>query len=349
MKIPASTLPFLLFLSAFQSVSLATATKTLKPPPLPVDVVHEFPSGTWVENLAVRSCGFILVTLVTSPDIYQIDPSQKTAPILVHSFTAYQSLVGIAELYPDIFYVVAGNTTFLAGNTSAPIAWAIYELDITKGPTAAKTAKIADFPNAQILNGVTALSKEAGTILVADTGTGVAYRLDVRTGKADVVIDDPTMKEGPVSPFRIGVNGLKMRNGELYFTNTEQGLLVRIPIKANGVAAGPPVVLSRDVLGADDFTLDPVGNAFITVYPENNLAFVDSNGGKKTILAGAPLQEPWVLAGPTAVQFGRLSGDRKSLYITTSAGLAFGVNNATLGGTLSRVDLKGTGYYNKDY
>ena len=350
MKSLTSTLCSLLFSAPFLSTSLALpasdtiAAKTSQTLPLPITIIHEFPPQTWVENLAVKSCGNILVTLLTSPDIYQIDPSQQTSPILVHSFPPYRGLLGIAELEHNIFYVAASNFSLdPAINTTN--AWAIFKLDVTNGPTKAQATKIADFPKAGLLNGVTVLNRAAGTILIADSGAGVVYRLNVRTGRADKVIDDPTMKAVGAPP--IGVNGLKIRDGNLFFTNGNQGIFVRIPIKSTGEPSGPTVVLSRDIKGADDFILDSAGNEFIAENGQNNLAFLRSTGGNTTILAGAPLEDPTLLAGPSAVAFGRLHSDKKSLYITTTAGLASGANRSDLGGTVSRVDLEGTGYYNK--
>ena len=66
---------------------------------------------TWVENLAIRSNDAILATLLTTPELYQIDPSQRTDPILIHTFPFALGLAGITEAEPDVFYIVAGNST----------------------------------------------------------------------------------------------------------------------------------------------------------------------------------------------------------------------------------------------
>lgn len=344
-----SFLPF--FSLPLTSFALPTSDlvlhKSPQAPPLPIEVIYEFPPQTWVENLAVQqSSGNVLVTLLFTPEIHEIDTVQKTAH-LVHSFKGYNSLLGIVELEPNIFYIAAGNFSIATGGV--PGSWAIFELDLTRGSTEPQVTKTADFPQAIMLNGITALDKAAGTLLVADSGAGVVYSLNVRSGKAAIVIDDPTMKSLSAE-LPIGVNGLKIRKDNLYFTNLQQGLFVRIPIKGDGAAAGPAVVLSRNVEGADDFELDPSGDAFIAENGQNNLAFLGPEGGNTTTLAGAPLQDKALLAGPTAVAFGRTRWDRESLYVTTSSGLASGANATGLGGRLNRIDLRGTGYYDKgDY
>lgn len=320
---------------------------TPKSLPLPVQIIHEFPHNTWVENLAVRSNGKVLVTLVTSPDLYQIDPfAPNSAPILVHHFSDYVSLSGITETTTDIFYVVCSKTS----STTKPIptdAYDIYEVDVRHGASNAIVTKNANVPNARFLNGMTTLRAYEGIILIADSFAGLLYRLNTHTKQVAIAIDDPTMKTPPTSKTPFGINGVKIRDGFLYFTNTAQGSLVKIPISSiDGTATGPAVVLTTNAKG-DDFILDRAGDAFIAENSLNNLAFLGYQGGNVTVLTGAPLTDPTVLAGPTACAFGRRHGDRRSLYITTTGGIASGVNVSTLGGALSRVDLRGTGYYSR--
>lgn len=322
---------------------------TPKPLPLPVEIIHEFPHNTWVENLAVRNNGKVLVTLVTTPDLYQIDPfTPNSAPILVHRFTDHKALLGITETTPDIFYVVGSNYSSADKTNPNPVgAYDIYEVDMRNGASKAIITKNANFPNARLLNGMTTLCASEGIILIADSFAGLLYRLNAHTKQVAIAIDDPTMKTPPTGTTPFGINGVKIRDGFLYFTNTGAGSLVKIPISPiDGTATGPAVVLTTNAKG-DDFILDRAGDAFIAENNLNNLAFLPPQGGNVTVLTGAPLTDPTVLAGPTACAFGRRHGDRRSLYITTTGGIASGVDVPTLGGALSRVDLRGTGYFNK--
>jgi len=54
--------------------------------PLPARIVYDFPADTWIENLAVRSNGQLIVTKDTRPRIYQIDPFWSHKPILLHIY-----------------------------------------------------------------------------------------------------------------------------------------------------------------------------------------------------------------------------------------------------------------------
>lgn len=339
-------LPFLLFNvvphTFAHPANSPSAARVKQPLPLPVEVVHEFPHPTWLENLAVRSNGKVLATLLTSPDIYQIEPFTREDPILVHHFSDHLGLLGITETTRDVFYIVAGNYSFV--DSTNPIgASDVYEVDIRKGAKQAITTKIANFPKSQLLNGMTTLNAEKGLILISDPGAGLLYKLNVRTKQFVVAIDDRTMKPSSTLPF--GINGIKIRNGALYFTNTAQGTFVKIPISADGSATGPAVIISKDV-ASDDFTFGPRGEAYLAQNGQNNLGFLGPAGGNVTILTGAPLKDKTYLAGPSACQFGRLPQDRKVLYITTTGGLFSNASTPTSGGTLSKVNLARSGYYN---
>lgn len=351
MKLP-STLA-LLCISLLSTISPTAAHPTASPKSLPLAVerIHEFSPSTWVENLAVRSNGKVLVTLLTTPDLYQIDPfTPNSAPLLVHHFADHKGLLGITETTRDLFYVVTGNYSSADKANPNPVgAYDTYEVDVRNGASNAIVSKNANLPNARLLNGMTTLSASEGIVLIADSFAGLLYRLNTHTKQVAVAIDDPTMKVPPASKTPFSINGVKIRNGYLYFTNTAAGTLVKIPISPiDGTATGPAVILTTDIAG-DDFILDRAGDAFIAQNGLNNLGFLGPQGGNVTVLTGAPLTDKTVLAGPTACAFGRRRGDRMSLYITTAGGIAPWVNVSTLGGALSRVDLRGSGYYNKGW
>lgn len=76
-----------------------------------VRTVYQFPFPTWVENLAIRSTnGKVLVTVMTSPQIFEIDPTKPLPTAkLIYTFPNILAILGIAEIEPDIFVVVGGK------------------------------------------------------------------------------------------------------------------------------------------------------------------------------------------------------------------------------------------------
>ena len=79
--------------------------------PQPATPFFYFPNNDQAENIKPRLNGQILVTINTSPVLYQIDPFRTQVGSIIHTFHGYTSLFGIVELQPDVFYLIAGNYT----------------------------------------------------------------------------------------------------------------------------------------------------------------------------------------------------------------------------------------------
>lgn len=116
---------FIRWSSPFLSIAtLATASiipRSADYPPL--RDVWQFPNETWIENIAIRSNGQLLVTLLSTPELYQVNPTGTQEPTLVYRFPEALGLLGIAELESDVFGVISGNfsvrdiANFTAANT----------------------------------------------------------------------------------------------------------------------------------------------------------------------------------------------------------------------------------------
>lgn len=319
--------------------------------PLPIDIVYKFPYPTWVQDLAVRANGRVLVTLLTTPDLWEIDPSGKRKARLVHHFREHLGLTGITEMKPNLYYVAGGNVTiikaagaatstgFTLSGANVPGAWDIYAVDKSCRPL--KIYKVAHVGQAINIDGITTLNAEKGLLLLSDSVAGLIYKLDVYTGKSETVIDDPSLKNVPT--IAIGVHKLRIRDGYLYFDNSAQQTFVRIKINPDGTKAGEAEILSTGI-NSNGFDFDTKGDAFLTENTPNALGYVPVGGGPQTILAGVPLAPPETCPGVQSAQFGRTPADREVLYITTTGGLA---SQLGLPGTLSKVKIGEYGYYNR--
>jgi hypothetical protein len=188
---------------------------------------------------------------------------------------------------------------------------------------AAKVTKIADIPEAVFLNGMTALN--GSTVLIGDSGAGVVWRLDTNSGARQIVIDDPLMKPAPDAPVVLGINGIAIRKGFLYFTNSFRFTFNRVPIRGDGTATGAATVVVQNGAG-DDFAFDTSGNAFVTQDPFNALQKITPDGVVTVVVGNVNSTQ---LVGPTAARFGRTNKDKSTLYVTTSGGLAGPVNGTS--------------------
>lgn len=316
--------------------------------PLPVRVVHEFPKGTWIENIAIRSSSSILATLATAPELYQISPLSLYEPVLIHRFPGYTTLLGITETYKDIFYVAAGNFSFQT-MSSTPRSCSLLEVDLTKYSRSqndgAKIRKIVDLPDAGFLNGAVTLNRTSGDILIADSAAGRVWKVNVRTATVtNAIPGEPLLKPIPGRMPEMGVNGIKIRDSELYFTSTNQGIFGRIPLNADGTAAGPATAIASG-LDADDFNLDAKGQAYLFINIGNEVVKVGVPGGGAKVLAGSQA-DLRTIAGPSSGAFGRTVLDKTSLYVGSNGGIpGYAGGNFTVGGRISRIDVGLGGYY----
>lgn len=263
-------------------------------------VLHSFPNGTSVENIAVRENGNLLITLLYQAQVLEIDPQAPTETNLIHHFNGSTRVNGISELAPDVFAVSANHDT-------------VWTMDLTSG--AARVSHIATIANASFFNGVTTLDASAGTVLVADSGVGTVWFVDTATGQYRVAHADATMAAAPIagSSMWLGVNGARYRDGYLYYTNTGKQLFCRVQVDpATGAAVGPYEVIAEGVAVDDLVPTD--GAAFVAGSSVGVLKVFDD--GTQEVVVGAANSTD--VAGATAAAFGRRQDDSGVLYVTTS-------------------------------
>jgi hypothetical protein len=307
----SALLTSVVLLAAFLPASLCLHTNDS----LPTTLLHQFPNGTWVENLAVRSNGQLVATIASSPDVYQVDPQKRCDPFLIHHFANLSGTVGITETAPDIFQIAVGNFS-LATFLGTPGSFTIFEVNLTSIPICPNShttfnipiARIADVPGAAFLDGLTTLPQVENLVLAADLNLGVVWQIDIDNGNSSISIDDPLMKPGAVSNI-IGVDGIKIRDGVLYFTNPGQNIIGMVPIDTLGHATGNASEVVP--IGGDDFAIDQMGQLF-SVGGSGNLSEVFVMAQRDVNLT--------IFPGPTACQFGRGASDQGCLYVTTSGG-----------------------------
>ena len=94
----------ILLLCALQ-VSLSHASSDL-----PIRNVFTFPDSTFVEDIAVRSNGDLIVLTPSIPAVFSIDP-KVASPVAsaVHTFPSEVGPWGITEITHDKFVVVTGS------------------------------------------------------------------------------------------------------------------------------------------------------------------------------------------------------------------------------------------------
>ena len=292
-----------------------------------VETIYEFSQNYFLENIAIRSNGGVLVTVHNRNELVYVDPhyppQPKPAPAaVIYRFEAGVS--GIVEVEHDQFYVSVGEI----GKQGS---YGVYRVDMSgfasdshgNVTSNADVKKVASVPDALFLNGSALLSREKGIILLADSIVGAVFALDVKSGKVDTWLKDRQLEKVTENPMMPGVNGIKIHKGHLYLYNTDAKTFLRAELlssNATEYTAGK-VEIVQEKLNADDFAFDEDGSAYLTTHVYESVVKLDAADGKRSTVAGG--LGDIVCAGTTAAAFGRTERDRTGLYVTTHGGMSY--------------------------
>ena len=274
-------------------------------------VIYQFPKGAWLENIAIRANGRILVVRYDVPEVWEIDPSATPAAgRLVHRFPDSSACSGLAETAPDRFVVLVGSAK---KTLTMPKTWGVHEVDVAATPAAVRTVT-PEVPKAGMLNGVTLLNPDA--VLISDTGKGVVWRVDLRTGASEAVLG-ATWKDKRHDPvLGIGINGVRYQGGFAWASNTIKGGLARIPVDAQtGRENGPAVTFAPRLLLTDDFAVARDGDGVFACNHWKNALVKVTLAGEEAVVAGG--NGSGVMLGPTSAAWGRAPGGERTLYVST--------------------------------
>ncbi|KAJ5778583.1 hypothetical protein N7520_001829 [Penicillium odoratum] len=260
--------------------------------------VFRFPNGTWVENIAVQPNGNILVSLVNTPELWQVTPSIQPGPYpaqLIHHFDGASSVNGITELSLDKYAVIASNS--------------VWKVDLSA--QSSKPIQIATLPNGT-LNGMATLNERS--VVISDSQLGLVWRLDTETGDYTMIHQDGTMAPNDDLGLMLGINGLRIKNGYMHYNNSPRRIFCRVSIDAHtGEALGLYEIVAHDVL-ADDFAIGSNGVAYLAGLTDNVVTKVFPNGSH-TVIAGSKDSRDLMTA--TSAAFGQAFNGHDILYITT--------------------------------
>lgn len=307
--------------------------------PLPIEVIYEFPQGYWCENLAIRGNGQILATITTRPELYLVDPKKERDAIRLYSFPA-TSVIGIVELGADVFYVATGNVTLSSTGVPSvtPGSSTVWEVDMrsfsVRDGRPARVSKIAVFPDAGNLNGLAVLNRRKRLLLGADSLGGRIWQLNVSTKQIKIFSEDPLTKPAPDSNLPVGINGIRVREGAVYFSNTGREIIARLNVKYLETPIGSAVAVVTGLSGMDDFAIGPNGAFFSAQNLNDSLSYAPASGGPAEFIAN-------ITANPTSVVFGRRREDSQSVYISCAGGTSEEFNSPSPPrGKILRVDVK---------
>ncbi|KAK2737834.1 hypothetical protein FQN57_007392 [Myotisia sp. PD_48] len=322
------------YLAVMQALLLAALiAPTWAATPPAISTLYQFGNGSWLENIAAGPThDSILVTRMDTPALYRINLPQNSrtnaTAKLVAEFPDSTGLLGIQEYTPGAYAVIAASFNAMADQWAGFSVWSVQFSPTHKQEVS--TRKIADIPGGQLPNGMTLLHRGSGTILISDVFRGLIYRVNVRTGAIDVVLEHETMK-GPGGRGG-GVNGIRTVTIDdktyLFFANIAAKTLNKVqidPLTAQAIGEYTTVILGYS---ADDFAYDTKkGDVYIAGFSDNVVVKVTKEG-VVSVVAGSKNQ--LTVAGGTSAVFGKGRRHSRTLYVTTN-----GARNAPVNGTIT--------------
>ncbi|MFO0632121.1 MAG: SMP-30/gluconolactonase/LRE family protein [Nannocystaceae bacterium] len=176
-----------------------------------------------------------------------------------------------------------------------------------------------------------------GTLFVTDSVYGGVFAID-GDGLVTPWLQDPALAGdasncGGTSDIAVGANGLARDGDSLIIAGGDKGVLVRVPIEADGSAGAVATLAGPDceLAGLDGITLDQDGSVVAAINRSNRIVRIGGDGSVELLAEGAPLDFP------ASLEFAG-EGDARALYVTS-----FGLGEFLAGGNpapaLVRVQL----------
>jgi hypothetical protein len=264
-------------------------------------------AGQEAESVSITRDGSLVVSMLgflvgKPPELLRISPSGQQT--ILATGPAGDAIGGnVVGRDGTIYYNV------LSPDSSRSGVWRL--------PAHGAAQRMTALPAGEFLNGLT-IDPSNRTLYAADSVAGTIWSVPTSGGPAKAWLIGPALAPSPTGSG-IGANGIEYHNGAIWFSNTDQGKLYRVPVTASGVP-GPVRLRAGDLTGIDDFKFlsDRSDVAFVALNAQNELAVVYPDGRTRIVLdASSGLDSPTNAA---------ISGTR--IYITNS-GLA-APNNASL-------------------
>jgi sugar lactone lactonase YvrE len=293
--------------------------------PAKMTTIASFPENFFLENLAVRADGSILVSVLNHKQLWHVPAplsDRAVKPTLVHTFDNFA--MGIVEAEPDVFYVSTARQATLE------------RLDLRDWSPGApvRSTRVLTFDDTTVLNGSCLF--EPRVILLADSLGGRIWRVDLADNgfeaTSSVWLQHHTMAPDPGNGLvsvlgpQPGINGIHYaeRTSSVYYTSTAQKLFMRVPVDPTTFApVGPPEAVASEIV-ADDFCIDEnAAVAYLTTHTDNTIVCVSIDPGAespiRSVVAGNPFTTQ--LVGPSSAAWAREpAAYGRIAYVTTDGG-----------------------------
>ncbi|HEX5403888.1 MAG TPA: hypothetical protein VFX16_16500 [Pseudonocardiaceae bacterium] len=249
-------------------------------------VAHfDIAAGQQPENITLEPDGSADLSFTTAHEIARVSPAGRMRILAVLPAPAdggvNTPLVGSARTFGIVR--APGGTLFVLYNTGGADLTGVWRLR----PGSSTPTRIAALPADGLANGM-ALDPKTGFLYIADSVHGIVFRVPDTGGTPTVWSSGGKL----TSNGSFGANGVKVHDGAVWVSNSQQGLLLRIPIGRHGVAG--PMQTRAMVAGIDDFVFTGHGDTVLAaINGASEIAQIRSNGSQSIVLTPANgLQNP---------------------------------------------------------
>lgn len=286
-----------------------------------IQELYRFSNETGIANILVLRNESLLLSLFTEPSLYRLDP-KSSKPVLVQRFPGRTSLFGIEQINQYQLAVIAGkqiNKNYDI-NLAVPGSFSVFLLSLR-----GRILRSFSVLEASSLRSITTLPKSPQYLLLSDPVLAVVWRLNIRTGDVDKVINSIDLSIFGHTPV---MNSVHVQGDLLYYTDIISQSVARLRITSDGRSSGnAPEIRITDPRGTDpfeDFAIRQDGSIYFSL--PTGVAYIlpfetpferDFDVVSYGILLGEDFNKY-----PTAVAFSNNAPRCNILYIVT-AGLVF--------------------------
>lgn len=267
-----------------------------------------------IENSHLRPNGQLLLSTFDNASLFILDPTvPQPEAELVSELPGATALCAITPIGYDKFAVIGG----VRGNYSYTNE-TIYIVDYSQNATQPSISVASNVTNATMLNGMDSLPKHPHIVMAGDARQGAVYRVDTTTGSWEIAIQDEALSPPADAAAPLGINGLKISNGYLYYTNTARNVFGRVSITDEGFQNGDLETIAELTPGVydydwDDFIFDASGAVFVA-QPPSAIARILPNGTESIFIGGG---NDTSIFNPTSLS---LAKNGRTAYVTTRGG-----------------------------
>ncbi|CAG9984988.1 unnamed protein product [Clonostachys byssicola] len=292
-------------------------------------LVDQLGPEIWTDGICIRPSGHALAAVIESPHLYSIDLrfnpedpfSRGKPPKIVQVFPDCTTAVNVTRLRNSESEDYAVVTAHVDVPNKAIKDVCIYRVSF--GPDGQDDppalSKIAMLPDVIFGFGMIQLSDDV--LLVADTTKGTIWRVQISTGEPSILYHDPDTTL-PLNGEAFCMNRIQVAAGFLWYTNTTQARLYRVPIEyindgADIKVTGTPTIVAEGCAHNDGMVVTKDGRmAYLSSYVLGNLWRVDvdpeTGVGEVNSLVD--------LVSPTAMQLVYHPDDEKPTLYVASCG-----------------------------